>query len=146
MIRRPPRSTLFPYPTLFRSWFPCGPLLAGHLTWSLPGLFLLCSRPWLLTTAAEGGLEPVPADRFRGADPHQLSSCALPQQVLLSLCSWHTIVRVADHHHPAVCPFLAPPVYPEKWAHGEVVVIRYADDSVPRAQRQQNLLWECAIA
>ncbi len=33
--------------------------------------------PWLLTTAAEGGLEPVPADRFRGAYPHQLSSYAL---------------------------------------------------------------------
>jgi transposase len=30
-----------------------------------------------LTTAAEGGLEPVPADRFRGADPHRLSSYAL---------------------------------------------------------------------
>ena len=30
-----------------------------------------------LTTAAEGGLEPVPVDRFRGAYPHQLSSCAL---------------------------------------------------------------------
>src|SRR5260370_487224 len=37
-------------------------------------------------------------------------------------------------------------VWREKWAHGEVVVIRYADDSVPRAQRQQNLLWECATA
>src|SRR2546430_13710504 len=24
MIRRPPRSTLFPYTTLFRSWAPCG--------------------------------------------------------------------------------------------------------------------------
>src|ERR1039458_8422272 len=38
-------------------WFPCGPLLATHLTWFFPGLFLLCSRPWLLTTATEGGLE-----------------------------------------------------------------------------------------
>src|SRR6266852_3683693 len=37
-------------------------------------------------------------------------------------------------------------VWRKKWAHGEVVVIRYADDSVPRAQRQQNLLWECATA
>jgi len=51
----------------------------------LPGLFLLCSRPWLLTTAAEGGLEPVPADRFRGAYPHQLSSYAL-----LSLSAFRT--------------------------------------------------------
>src|SRR5260370_27890317 len=37
-------------------------------------------------------------------------------------------------------------VWRKKWTHGEVVVIRYADDSVPRAQRQQNLLWECATA
>ncbi|MGB7022449.1 MAG: reverse transcriptase domain-containing protein [Candidatus Acidiferrales bacterium] len=29
---------------------------------------------------------------------------------------------------------------------GEVIVVRYADDSVPRAQRQQNLLLECATA
>src|SRR2546426_9030276 len=31
MIRRPPRSTLFPYTTLFRSPFPRSPDLAGHL-------------------------------------------------------------------------------------------------------------------
>src|SRR6266403_4176529 len=60
-----------------QQWFPCGPLLACHLTWSLPGLFLPRSRPWILTKAAEGGLEPAPASRFRGAYPHQLSSCAL---------------------------------------------------------------------
>src|SRR2546430_10770826 len=34
MIRRPPRSTLFPYTTLFRSSFPCGsgnaPQAAAH--------------------------------------------------------------------------------------------------------------------
>jgi len=52
-------------------------LLACHLTWSLPGLFLPRSRPWLLTTAAEGGLKPAPVSRFRGAFPHRLSSCAL---------------------------------------------------------------------
>ena len=37
-------------------------------------------------------------------------------------------------------------VWRKKWAQGDVVVVRYADDSVPRAQRQQNLLWECATA
>src|SRR3712207_8592388 len=31
MIRRPPRSTLFPYTTLFRSLQPRGELLGGHL-------------------------------------------------------------------------------------------------------------------
>lgn len=60
---------------------------AQLLVFPLPGpcqaFFLLCSRPWLLPTAAEGGLEPVPADRFRGAYPQQLSNCAL---LSLSAC------------------------------------------------------------
>src|SRR2546429_3690557 len=30
MIRRPPRSTLFPYTTLFRSRYACGPTLASE--------------------------------------------------------------------------------------------------------------------
>ncbi len=55
-------------------WFPCGPLLVRHLTWFLPGLFLPCSRPWLLTTAAGGDLEPAPVSRFRGACPHRYCS------------------------------------------------------------------------
>ena len=42
----------------------------------MPGLFLLRSRPWLLTTAAEGGLESAPVSGLRGADPHRLSSYA----------------------------------------------------------------------
>src|SRR5438552_8328518 len=74
-------------------WFPCGPLLASHLTWFFPGLFLLCSRPWLLTTAAEGGLEPAPTSRFRGASPHQLSSCARLDHTGPA-CSWRTVVCV----------------------------------------------------
>src|SRR5258708_34084796 len=42
MIRRPPRSTLFPYTTLFRSWqsFPGGPLTSGqsyNVSWSVSG-------------------------------------------------------------------------------------------------------------
>jgi len=39
------------------------PMLDCHLTWSMPGLFLLCSRPWLLATADEGSLELAPASR-----------------------------------------------------------------------------------
>src|SRR5947209_415808 len=58
-------------------WFPCGPLLVSHLTRFFPGLFLLCSRPWLLPTAAEGGSEPTPVSRFRGTFPHRLSSYTL---------------------------------------------------------------------
>ena len=40
----------------------------------MPGLFLPCSRPWLLTTAAGGDLEPAPVSRFRGACPHRYCS------------------------------------------------------------------------
>src|SRR5260370_22149857 len=35
MIRRPPRSTLFPYTTLFRSWHCRGPLRQRR--WDFPG-------------------------------------------------------------------------------------------------------------
>src|SRR5438876_3962094 len=76
-------------------WFPCGPLLASHLTWFFPGLFLLCSRPWLLTTAAEGGLEPAPASRFRGAFPHRSSSYT-HWALLGPLRSWRTVTGKAS--------------------------------------------------
>ena len=65
------------FPSESFGWFLCSPLFACHLTWSLPGLFLLRSRAWLLTIAAEGGLESAPASRFRGAYPHQLNSKAV---------------------------------------------------------------------
>src|SRR4029453_4936465 len=76
-------------------WFPCGPLLVSHLTWFFPGLFLLCSRPWLLTTAAEGGLEPAPASRFRGACPHRSDSYT-HWALLGPLRSWRTVIRIAN--------------------------------------------------
>src|SRR5690348_17692494 len=45
MIRRPPRSTLFPYTTLFRSFIGCDPLahpllqLGGHVVVGAGGVF-----------------------------------------------------------------------------------------------------------
>src|SRR5437588_13093316 len=42
----------------------------------LPGLFLPCSLPQLLSAAAGGSLEPSPVRRFRGAFPHRLLSYA----------------------------------------------------------------------
>ena len=43
MIRRPPRSTLFPYTTLFRSWNPAAALIMGD--WLYSKVFaLLCAR------------------------------------------------------------------------------------------------------
>src|SRR5215471_1078261 len=79
-----------------QQWFPCGPLLACHLTRLHPSLFLPRSRPWLLAKAAEGGLEPAPASRLRGAFPHQSNSCAPPQPFGCLLCSWHTVVGKPD--------------------------------------------------
>src|SRR3712207_8225313 len=49
MIRRPPRSTLFPYTTLFRSWMPFASILSTF------GLAL----PAFVVTAATGGKEGV---------------------------------------------------------------------------------------
>lgn len=62
--------------TLLR-WFPCGPLLASHLTRSSRA-FSFCAHDHSLTaTAAEGGLEPDPVSRLRRAFLHQISSYAL---------------------------------------------------------------------
>src|SRR2546430_13721790 len=44
MIRRPPRSTLFPYTTLFRSLPPARPATAGHAGKPLPLRRLLSER------------------------------------------------------------------------------------------------------
>ena len=54
------------------------------------------SPPSLLTTAARGGLEPVPDRRLRGAVPHLSHSSTPP---LLLVCSWHTMrIAVLRHH------------------------------------------------
>ena len=81
----------------------------------IPGLFLPRSRPCLLDKAAEGGLEPAPASRFRGADPHQLNSCAPPQPFGCLLCSWHTIVGK-----------------PETWTHSLLKERHFSDNAVIR--------------
>src|SRR2546430_6789807 len=41
MIRRPPRSTLFPYTTLFRSWTPDAPGVR-NCPWTLPKCPVAC--------------------------------------------------------------------------------------------------------
>src|SRR2546430_14049020 len=54
MIRRPPRSTLFPYTTLFRSAFIAEAPLIGHGTGTIPALFrrdtTATTNPALITT------------------------------------------------------------------------------------------------
>ena len=104
-------------------WFSCVPLLASHLTRFFPGLFLLRSRPWLLTTAAEGGLEPAPASRFRGAYPHRSGSYT-HWALLGPLRSWRTIVRIGDYigvklHSPfGVPPSLQQTIHIQVGQHG----------------------------
>src|SRR5437588_1683696 len=44
MIRRPPRSTLFPYTTLFRSWPPYHPDDTSWSLWRKPGMLAFLSR------------------------------------------------------------------------------------------------------
>src|SRR2546430_3082173 len=39
MIRRPPRSTLFPYTTLFRSIVPCAVTMITATAWACPSIF-----------------------------------------------------------------------------------------------------------
>src|SRR2546422_4301721 len=61
MIRRPPRSTLFPYTTLFRS--EAG--TAGHITiapWQASG--------WLARLAATGGRRTRSSRSFRRSEEH----------------------------------------------------------------------------
>src|SRR3712207_7490635 len=73
MIRRPPRSTLFPYPTLFRSALPGDvvrrrPLLATYVGWSrlsegdVDGV-----QAWL--DAAEAGLATTPPSTIPEGSP-----------------------------------------------------------------------------
>jgi len=49
-----------------------------------PDLFLLCSRPWLLATAAEGDLRPAPVSRPEGL--LSLISCAVTHGPSSSAC------------------------------------------------------------
>src|SRR3712207_8657812 len=52
MIRRPPRSTLFPYTTLFRSWGRVPAIRLGYAV-AVPGLVLLVAAPsWPVALAA----------------------------------------------------------------------------------------------
>src|SRR3989441_8786024 len=84
MIRRPPRSTLFPYTTLFRSWLAqeAGPLLGAALR-------------------ASGGiaLRPLMAQALRmGDEMHQRNVAA---SALLARALMPHVARAADRHHAA---------------------------------------------
>src|SRR2546422_7490354 len=70
MIRRPPRSTLFPYTTLFRSRCPCRQVELNHHVLSQPGRFLRVSRSSSSQTAErESGWSCI-SDRMRRSEEH----------------------------------------------------------------------------
>src|SRR5256885_2958983 len=84
MIRRPPRSTLFPYTTLFRSnrrgGLPRGRAKVARLRGRIarPGRRLLARR--------DGGLDRQPGDRLRRSEEHTSelqSPCNLVCRLLL---------------------------------------------------------------
>src|SRR3712207_8610362 len=64
MIRRPPRSTLFPYTTLFRSPIPDAAATRMAVPY-LPDGTPLPDGPRVFNTSASGGLTTTPADLAR---------------------------------------------------------------------------------
>src|SRR5689334_24401604 len=59
MIRRPPRSTLFPYTTLFRSGPPPPALVGLYSVWAE-----VCANPaWASNRVAKGAVRPSPTIR-----------------------------------------------------------------------------------
>src|SRR2546430_12339805 len=81
MIRRPPRSTLFPYTTLFRS-YPSGQAGVG------PELSAQLAAPWrrgfaVLRAAANGVLTAGAPDSGRVAGAFTVASQNLPRQTLI---------------------------------------------------------------
>src|SRR5260370_14037236 len=65
MIRRPPRSTLFPYTTLFRSELPSAVAVIGWMAWRMRSGALLFSREpdaWR-ESVERSSQDPVPSTR-----------------------------------------------------------------------------------
>src|SRR6202022_3886882 len=88
MIRRPPRSTVFPYTTLFRSSFSEPEVVQQHRDWLMPnhydepsGSLKLSVHSWLLTVGGKrilidtcvGNHKPTPASAEVASDGDQVS-------------------------------------------------------------------------
>src|SRR5258707_9705819 len=65
MIRRPPRSTLFPYTTLFRSYQPPSFRIGGAITVVTLGTVVLLAIRFTLRPVASIGNSDVPAEPDR---------------------------------------------------------------------------------
>src|SRR2546427_8277146 len=95
MIRRPPRSTLFPYTTLFRSPFPPRALVAA-LAAVLP---TLASVPALAQQAASPSQSPdVPEARSEEHTSELQSQSNLVCRLLLEKKNQPSIAKVAGSH------------------------------------------------
>src|SRR5256884_8939222 len=84
MIRRPPRSTLFPYTTLFRSLVrlfqeSTSPLGRVHALWTLDGLGKL--EPSLVTKALDDPVAGVRENAIRLAEPYLAKSPVLARKL-----------------------------------------------------------------
>jgi len=71
-----------------------------------PDLFLLCTRPWLLATAAEGDLGPASVSRSRGAFPSSVVQLRTASASRLISRSWRTEAR-ASPSRPSPIPQIA---------------------------------------
>src|SRR5258708_17702997 len=88
MIRRPPRSTLFPYTTLFRSVHPAHRCLPGHA--------VAVARRWPGHRAGQGGAEPAARSRrCTGADDEIEPLVQLQDRKSTRLNSSHQIISYA---------------------------------------------------
>src|SRR2546425_11596908 len=74
MIRRPPRSTLFPYTTLFRAWALQKRIVAARKADAMEDVLLLCEHPHVITLGRNGKREHLLAServlRQRGVEFH----------------------------------------------------------------------------
>src|ERR1017187_9486167 len=91
-------------------WFTCVHLSVTYLIRFLPDLFLSCSRPWLLTTAAEGDLRPAPVSWSRGAFLFSLISCSVAQRATSSARS--ALVAHSRRHTGRTRDRVVPTLYP----------------------------------
>src|SRR3712207_8545464 len=65
MVRRPPRSTLFPYTTLFRSWFGTNELGAGLHAYGFTEGVVPALVAFVLLNLGAVGLALIPLDRWK---------------------------------------------------------------------------------
>src|SRR3989441_3497834 len=93
MIRRPPRSTLFPYPTLFRSVPPLAPMLA---TFGRRGLAALAGAGYFSVWALFGGAVYVLGAAVAAAElrwPAVARQAPLATGIVLVAAGWLQLTR-----------------------------------------------------